>query len=317
MKTGGLCCKTVATTYGLCEVEQSSRLPLHLRHVFCCPHISPPRLIPPPHRTTHPQLALVDIHLPGISGLDMSWCYSQMLLEGDHVPREGGGATPFFSTAQPGSAVHQQTILIACTGDESTTLQQLQGYGIHDVLPKPVTTKGLRHMLHKWLPRDVSALDSGLPTLQQPAQLQRNSSGIFAGRVLLVEDCEVRARARGAGTLSHNLRAHRNALTALPRSTHSKLLLLAPQACGSLALTLSPQPRPLNLVPSTSPPLVSDHPRGNGLGLSAARLDYVHVHERRGSDGFAAAARLRLAPARHRVADDERLCALVLVQEHV
>jgi len=136
-------------------------------------------------------LALVDIHLPGISGLDMSWCYSQMLLEGDHVPREGSGATPFFSTAQPGSAVHQQTILIACTGDESTTLQQLQGYGIHDVLPKPVTTKGLRHMLHKWLPRDVSALDSGLPTLQQPAQLQRNSSGIFAGRVLLVEDCEI------------------------------------------------------------------------------------------------------------------------------
>lgn len=252
MKTGGLCCKTVATTYGLCEVEQSSRLPLHLRHVFCCPHISPPRLIPPPHRTTHPQLALVDIHLPGISGLDMSWCYSQMLLKGDHVPREGSGATPFFSTAQPGSAVHQQTILIACTGDESTTLQQLQGYGIHDVLPKPVTTKGLRHMLHKWLPRDVSALDSGLPTLQQPAQLQRNSSGIFAGRVLLVEDCEVRARARGGDSLAQLARSPQRA-----HRTPSEHTLQTPPSCpASLRLTRphpvpstsSPQPRPLNLA---------------------------------------------------------------------
>ena len=43
-------------------------------------------------------------------------------------------------------------------------------------------------MLHKWMPRDYSPPS----TLKQPAQLQRNTSGIFAGRILLVDDCEAR-----------------------------------------------------------------------------------------------------------------------------
>ena len=44
-------------------------------------------------------------------------------------------------------------------------------------------------MLHKWMPRDNTASPQQL--LSQPASLQRNRSGIFAGRILLVEDCEV------------------------------------------------------------------------------------------------------------------------------
>ncbi len=44
-------------------------------------------------------------------------------------------------------------------------------------------------MLHKWMPRSLLAEDHAL--LAQPACLQGNRSGIFAGRVCLVEDCDV------------------------------------------------------------------------------------------------------------------------------
>jgi len=130
-------------------------------------------------------IALIDLNLPGVSGLDLSWCYQQMqpgAREEDHTAESGGSA------ADP---QQQPTILIACSSDLPTD-GSLSQYGIHDVLPKPVTMKALRHVMHKWLPR-ASAVEFDLDALQlsQPASLQRNRSGIFAGRILLVEDCVV------------------------------------------------------------------------------------------------------------------------------
>ena len=137
-------------------------------------------------------LALVDIHLPGVSGLDLSWCYQQLMLNGDNAingstGRGGGARAP---PAPPLETGHQ-TIIIACTGDATANMEELNSYGIHDVLPKPVSTRSLRHMLHKWLPRDCQRAGQVAVTLPQPAGLQRNRSGTFAGRVLLVEDCEI------------------------------------------------------------------------------------------------------------------------------
>lgn len=103
-------------------------------------------------------------------------CYQQMqpgAREEDHTAESGGSA------ADP---QQQPTILIACSSDLPTD-GSLSQYGIHDVLPKPVTMKALRHVMHKWLPR-ASAVEFDLDALQlsQPASLQRNRSGIFAGR---------------------------------------------------------------------------------------------------------------------------------------
>ena len=121
-------------------------------------------------------IALVDIHLPGVSGLSLAWTYQQTLLE------RGVGA-PWQVTTSP-----QQTILIACTCDPEASIDQLNRHGMHDVLRKPFTLTSLRHILHKWMPRDAPPTTT---LLHQPAQLRHNRSGIFAGRVLLVEDCEV------------------------------------------------------------------------------------------------------------------------------
>lgn len=82
------------------------------------------------------QIALIDIHLPGVSGLDLSWCYQQMLLTGDAVLGKGRPSDEWTSLSR-------QTILIACTGDQSADTEQLQSYGIRDVLLKPVSCSKL------------------------------------------------------------------------------------------------------------------------------------------------------------------------------
>ena len=118
-------------------------------------------------------IALVDIQLPGITGLDLSWCYQSLLAE------NGGEIT------------ENDTVMIACTGD--LTHAQLEQHGLKDLLRKPVTMASLRHMLHKWMPRrNAAAMQLG--TLPRP--LGRSpGSGIFSARVLAVEDCEVTAMA--------------------------------------------------------------------------------------------------------------------------
>jgi len=140
-------------------------------------------------------IALVDIHLPGVSGLDLSWCYQQLIInEGTGAaggpPNSGGSGR--MAPSQP-RETDQQTIIIAFTADQTASMEELKSYGIHDVLHKPVSTRALRHMLHKWLPRDCdrAVSNQALVTLEQPAGLQRNQSGTFAGRVLLVEDDEI------------------------------------------------------------------------------------------------------------------------------
>lgn len=74
-------------------------------------------------------IALIDIHLPGVSGLDLSWCYSQLLVQANNAK-----AGP--NDSKKGEGAMQQTIIIACTADTEATKQIVDQYGIHDVLKK-------------------------------------------------------------------------------------------------------------------------------------------------------------------------------------
>ena len=142
-------------------------------------------------------IALIDIHLPGVSGLDLSWCVrvpavgtlscpvtthnSHCHLAVDRSSRcyqQMHGSTQ--NDPQASSLPSHQTILIACTSDAGTTRDRLADYGLHDVLPKPVSISQLRHMLHKWLPRQTIAL---------PAAASGSTPSV--GRVLLVDDCAI------------------------------------------------------------------------------------------------------------------------------
>jgi len=123
-------------------------------------------------------IALVDIHLPGLSGLDVARSYQDAIL------KSGCDSCPGASS----------TIIIACTADHETScsMASMKKHGVYDVLRKPVTMSDLRHMLHKWMPRDCDMVPETASTvLSQPARLRCNSRGEFAGRVLLVEDCEI------------------------------------------------------------------------------------------------------------------------------
>ena len=120
-------------------------------------------------------IAFVDIKLPGITGLDLSWCYQSSLSEG------GGEVT------------EHDTIMIACTSDiEPATLHE---HGLKDVLHKPVTMGALRHMLHKWMPRHNAASFALQSTPRPLGAGAKSGSGAFSARILAVEDCEVTAMA--------------------------------------------------------------------------------------------------------------------------
>lgn len=117
-------------------------------------------------------IALVDVKLPGITGLDLSWCYESSFSEGVTV---------------------HDTVMIACTSEIDPAA--LYEHGLKDVLKKPVTMASLRHMLHKWMPRRNA---SSFTLQSYPTPLGRgikSGSGIFSARILLVEDCEVTAMA--------------------------------------------------------------------------------------------------------------------------
>uniref|UniRef100_A0A6U7HFG2 Response regulatory domain-containing protein n=1 Tax=Haptolina brevifila TaxID=156173 RepID=A0A6U7HFG2_9EUKA len=131
-------------------------------------------------------IALIDLNLPGVSGLELAWCYQQLLpdaVEEAHM------------SVDEHAAPQQPTILIACSSNLPTGPEgeaSLAEYGVHDVLPKPVNIKALRHLLHKWLPRgDDVVMDPELGHPGPTTGLERNNSGSFASRILIVEDCVV------------------------------------------------------------------------------------------------------------------------------
>jgi len=135
------------------------------------------------HRKLEYHFCIVDITLPGITGLDMSWCYTQS------VTNEAGAVDDTREEATP-------AVLIACTHTELGP-DTLESYGIRDCLRKPVCVSSLRHMLHKWLPRmnvaDVTSTFStlGISSTPKTAGFARGGSGSFRARVLLVDDCNV------------------------------------------------------------------------------------------------------------------------------
>ena len=141
-------------------------------------------------------LAIIDINMPDVSGLDISWCYQQLLMQTGHSGSTPAGAPAASAPGAPSGGKDEvgegmlTTIIIACTSSDIGSPTSLQRYGIHDVLPKPVSLPALRHMLHKWMPRDYCA---SVP--QEPAAQHRTlggaSTGPIGGRILLVEDCEV------------------------------------------------------------------------------------------------------------------------------
>lgn len=121
-------------------------------------------------------IALVGISLPGISGLDLAWCYQQSV----------GSRTDALDLAP--------TVMVACVNDadklpEKCTDKVLYEAGMQDLLTVPVTTPALRHTLHKWLPRRSRVgSELNLHHLSQPR-------GQLCSRVLHVESCAVTAAA--------------------------------------------------------------------------------------------------------------------------
>ena len=121
-------------------------------------------------------------------------------------------------------------------------------------LPKPVSISQLRHMIHKWLPRVPSA-SQHLPQLEEPLSLQRNCSGVFAGRVLLVEDDMITRSAsdlvfQHVGLCADIAADGESAMEMLRRRDYDLLLLVRPPCprarassnCLPLTLTLTLTP---------------------------------------------------------------------------
>jgi len=130
-------------------------------------------------------LAFVDVLLPGITGLDLSWCYKRHLAESQQAGQTIGSP---------------ETVLIACTSNIKQS--QLDLSGMADVLHKPVSMAVLRHTLHKWLPRlhtgqlDISSL--GISSVSGSLGAHRDSSRSMlmnTTRILQVEDCRIAASA--------------------------------------------------------------------------------------------------------------------------
>lgn len=153
-------------------------------------------------RAAHYDLAIVDIMLPGVSGLDLSWCFQQSLnkpheTELRMAPPDTDSASDAASS-EAGPA-RPPTVLVACTSDPERVRSQLYEHGIHDLLSKPVAMADLRHILHKWMPRHkqigtsrgAGAAAGEGTRLLNTAGLQRKTSGMFGCRILLVEDDEI------------------------------------------------------------------------------------------------------------------------------
>ena len=148
-------------------------------------------------------IALIDLNLPGVSGQDLSWCVKQGSVE-----------------------AHDDQHSAA-----------LAAYGLHDLLYKPVSVMDLRHVLHKWLPRTGVSAVQQLPQLEQPASLQRNRSGVFAGRVLLVEDDAITRFASELVFQELGLRVDtaedaQSAMANMAKHDYDLLLLVRPRASG-------------------------------------------------------------------------------------
>jgi len=127
-------------------------------------------------------VVLVELDLPGITGLDVAWCYQQSL---NDRPQNGGeGYTGSFASGP--------AAMVAVSASDGLEMQVLYEHGMQDLLRKPVTMASLRHALHKWLPRRCRPL----PLLESTASLSRvGPSGVLRSRVLYVEPCRVTATA--------------------------------------------------------------------------------------------------------------------------
>ena len=76
---------------------------------------------------------------------------------------------------------------------------KLSTHGIHDLLPKPVSMRALRHMIHKWLPRHHALQGAADNAAACALSLGGGSApgapgaptGASTCRILLVEDCQV------------------------------------------------------------------------------------------------------------------------------
>lgn len=253
-------------------------------------------------------IAFIDVHLPGVSGLDLSWCVR---------------ASPGTDQQQSGHTLQShETILIACTSD-GTASSIIGQYGLHDVLDKPVNVIKLRHMLHKWLPRVFSAVEAdAVPRAQltQPsdglASLQQQRSSVFDGRVLLVEDDSVTRLASSLMLQQLNLHCDvaedgKSAMALMARCDYDPVLLVRRGPRGS----------------STWPSMIL-------LALQRVRCSFAHERLRSLSarEGPTCASTLLalaclcactpvLTPsllacdaAGHQLARSERLCTMLLVQ---
>lgn len=130
-------------------------------------------------------MAFVDITLPGITGLDLSWCYSQHLvaeLDADNKQQQ----------QQSGQ---RQAVVIACSSSKVDP-NDASVAGMSDILVKPVTMSALRHVLHKWMPRLSSPEDDDPTATSRTSGPKRSKSDVLhSTRILQVEDCRIAATA--------------------------------------------------------------------------------------------------------------------------
>ena len=218
-------------------------------------------------------IALVDVKLPGITGLDLSWCYESSFSEGvtvhdtimiactseidpaalyeraTPVTRRQRACRPASAVAcraatrrPPASPLPRRRQRFFCALFPAPAAHSpARRHGLKDVLKKPVTMASLRHMLHKWMPRRNA---SSFTLQSYPTPLGRgikSGSGIFSARILLVEDCEV-CCAASAAACRCRCRCCCCCCCLPPRHLLPAACCLPSPACAYLCLLLLPAP---------------------------------------------------------------------------
>jgi len=116
-------------------------------------------------------IALIDIQLPGITGLDLASCYSR------HAACQQEAVQP--------------TVIVACSASHIDGHAASRA-GVLDVLPKPVRVQQLRHLVHKWMPRAVPPSEAHATAVCRSLASSGSSAELVAAtRILQVEDCPI------------------------------------------------------------------------------------------------------------------------------
>lgn len=123
-------------------------------------------------RLQHFDIAIIDLSMQGsTSGLELSWNYQLSVGE----------------QRSEGSPNWLPTVMVACSSgelSEPALRHDCYNHGIQDLLPKPVTERALRQVLHKWLPQRCSCSPKAQPRLEELRRRHCSKSPLRAGSSL-------------------------------------------------------------------------------------------------------------------------------------